>query len=108
MREDAENGEEEGEAVDDAEQKLEGHDRVNELGEEALRDDGVLFDEFREVVEAGGYIGSTSAKVKVYWVRFKAIRTIARLIRQSPTDIGKKVGGIQTIFRGIWRKDKGI
>ena len=52
MGDDAEQGEEEGEAVDDAEEQLQAHYRVDQPGEEALRDDGVLLDELREVVES--------------------------------------------------------
>ncbi len=60
MGEDAQDGREKGEAVDDAEKQLEDHYRVDQLGEEALRNDGVLFDELGEVVEAGGYEGTNS------------------------------------------------
>lgn len=50
MGEDSEGGREEGEAVDDAEEQLQGDDGVDQLGEEALRDHGVFFDDLGEVV----------------------------------------------------------
>ena len=52
MREDAEGGREDGEAVDEAEDELEDHDGEDEFCEEAFRDDGVLLDELGEVVES--------------------------------------------------------
>ena len=42
---DSEAGEEKGEAVDDAEEQLQGHDGVYQAREEALGDDGVLLNE---------------------------------------------------------------
>jgi hypothetical protein len=48
-----ESGEFEREAVDEAEEKLQGYYAVDEACEEFFAEYGVLFDEFREVVEAG-------------------------------------------------------
>ena len=45
MGEDAKQREEKREAVEEAEEELEHHDRVDEAGEEPLRDNRVLFDE---------------------------------------------------------------
>jgi hypothetical protein len=41
------------EAVDQPEQRLHGNDEVDEVGEDSFRQDRVLLDELREVVEAG-------------------------------------------------------
>ena len=49
----AEEGEPDGEAIDDEEEELEHDDAVDEAGEEFFREDGVLFNELGEVVEAG-------------------------------------------------------
>jgi len=48
------------EAVDYGEENLEADDRVDELGEEALGEDGVLFYQFGEVVKAGCCLLSVS------------------------------------------------
>lgn len=51
----AEGGEGPGEAVDEGEQELDGDDGVDEAVESLFRQDGVLFYQFGEVVEAGGW-----------------------------------------------------
>lgn len=48
----AQGGEAERESVDEGEEELEGYDGLDEAGEDAGAEDGVLFDEFGEVVEA--------------------------------------------------------
>ena len=52
---DAQKGKPYGEAVDEAEEHLEGDDGVDETGQEFLRGDGVLFNELGEVVETRCY-----------------------------------------------------
>ncbi len=42
------------EAIDDAEEELEGDDGVDHAGEDFFGKDGVFFDDLGEVVEAGG------------------------------------------------------
>ena len=49
---DADEGEEQGEAVDQRQERLDGDGGVDEAREEFARDDGVLFDQFGEVVES--------------------------------------------------------
>lgn len=44
MGEDAEKGRQKGEAVDDAENELQDHNRVDQLGQESFCENGVLFD----------------------------------------------------------------
>ena len=51
---DAEDGEVEGEAVDEPEEGLDDADAVYESPEEFGGEDGVFFDELGEIVEAGG------------------------------------------------------
>lgn len=50
MGEDAQDGREEGEAVDDAEDQLQDYDGVDQFREEAFRDHGVFLDELGEVI----------------------------------------------------------
>ena len=54
MGEDAKDGQPEGETVDEAEEKLQDHDGVDEARKEAFGDNGVLFDQFREIIETRG------------------------------------------------------
>jgi len=53
MAGDAEEGEPDGEAVDDEEEELQDDDAVDEAREELFGEDGVLFYELGEVVEPG-------------------------------------------------------
>ncbi len=53
----ADEGEEEGEAVDQGQEGLDGDDGVDEAGEESAGEDGVLFYQFGEVVESACYYG---------------------------------------------------
>jgi len=53
MAGDAEEGEPNGEAVDEEEEELQDDDAVDEAGEEFLREDGVLLHELGEIVESG-------------------------------------------------------
>lgn len=53
MAGDAEEGERDGEAVDEEEEDLQGDDAVDEAREELFGEDGVLFYELGEVVESG-------------------------------------------------------
>jgi hypothetical protein len=50
MADDAESAQTEGEAVDEEQEHLDADDAVDELCEQLLGEDGVLFDELREVV----------------------------------------------------------
>ena len=52
MAEDAEEGQEEWEAIDEEEQEMDGDDGVDELGEKPFGEDGMLFDQLGEVVES--------------------------------------------------------
>ena len=54
VRGDAEGGEGEGQFVDDGEEELDRDHGVDHAAEGFAREDGVLFDELGEVVEAGG------------------------------------------------------
>lgn len=55
MRCDAQDGQEQGEAIYEPEERLDPDDGVDEIAEEASGEDGVFLDELGEVVEAGGY-----------------------------------------------------
>ncbi len=63
----AEEGEEDGEAVDEGEENLNGDDGVDEAGEEFAREDGVLFDQFGEVVEAARW-GRCQSYKALTWI----------------------------------------
>lgn len=63
MGKDAQRGREEGQPVDEAEQELQRHDGIDEPGQQALRDDGVLLDELGEVVEPRRCKGGESPPV---------------------------------------------
>ena len=54
MAGDAEEGEKNGEAVDEFKEELQADDGVDEAGEELARKDGVFFHQLGEVVEATG------------------------------------------------------
>ena len=51
---DAHEGQQEGEAIDEPQKRLDDDYRVDELCQESLGDHGVLLDELGKVVEAGG------------------------------------------------------
>lgn len=56
MGEDTESRGEKGEAIDEAKEQLQGHDTVDEFGQDLLGDDGMLFDELRQIIESGGCV----------------------------------------------------
>lgn len=55
VRADAHGAEEEGEAIEGAEEDLDGDDGVDEARQKLFGEDCVLFDQFREVIEAGSF-----------------------------------------------------
>lgn len=59
MGADAQNGELEGESIDQAEENLCADDGVDHASEESLCNNGMLFHEFREVVQSRGYLSMT-------------------------------------------------
>ena len=61
MRYDAEEREEEGQSVDEAEKDVDGYDGIDEAGEQATSEHSVFFNEFRKVVEARGWLARTLA-----------------------------------------------
>lgn len=50
MAADAQRGEQEWEAIDRRKEELDGYDAVDEAGKQFPREDGVLFDQFGEVI----------------------------------------------------------
>lgn len=64
MRCDAQSRQGEREVVYEPEEHLCADDGVDEVAEETRREDGVLLDEFREVVEPGGYGEGEEAEAK--------------------------------------------
>lgn len=52
MRADAEDGEEEGKLVEEEKQNMNDYDGIYQAGENAARENSMLFDEFRKVIEA--------------------------------------------------------
>ena len=55
MTGDTDQGEADGETVDESEENLDGDDGVDEAGEQFAGQNGVLFDQFRKIVESTGF-----------------------------------------------------
>ena len=57
MAGDTDQREADGETVDESEEDLNGDDKVDEAGEKFTGQNGVLFDQFRKIVESTGFAG---------------------------------------------------
>jgi len=55
VRDDAQQSQAKGEAVDDAEQELQDDDKVDESRQDLLGHDGMLLDELGEIIQARGW-----------------------------------------------------